>query len=29
VAGRELRVYTDEESIAGGRRVFQDQWSGE
>jgi hypothetical protein len=29
VAGRELRVYTDEESIAGGRRVFQGQWSGE
>lgn len=29
VAGRELRVYTDEEPIAEGRRAFQDQWPGE
>ena len=26
VAGQELCVYTDEEAIAQGRRVFQDQW---
>jgi hypothetical protein len=26
IAGQELFVYTDEEAVARGRRVFQDQW---
>jgi hypothetical protein len=29
VAGCDLRVYTDEETIAEGRRAFQYQWPGE